>query len=961
MGLSAPVAGAQAPVTGGADQGGAVIIVLTDQHSTGRFAALNASREQVVQTDQAGVLAAVRAQGGTDVTQLISVNAIAAHLSAAGVSALRSNPAVARIQPDVRVPVLGVPQAAAGPKPVSPQICPADPAKPFLEPEALAVTHTETDDPNDPDQAANIATGKGVIVSIDGMNALAGNPNLIRPDGSHVVLDSPTPNADNGNDETYGDASVVAAQGVVTYDYSKELPYSGLPAGCTFRIKGLAPGASLVDPRNTDTPGTTNQGEFESAIIAGIDKAVVKLHANVISQSFGGFLAGGVNLLFPADDAAVAAGVTVVASSGDSGSSGTMVWPASDPSVIAVGATDTLRLRAQADGYSGWASNNMAALSSGGPAANDKVVDLVAPGDSSAVSCNPAAAAHGCPANTLTETFRGTSMSAPIVAGASADVIQAYADAHGGAKPSPALVKQLLTGTATDLGAPADQQGSGLLNTYAAVRAAQQEPGTTAAPSRSASLIPELSQVDISGPGGSHTTANVSLYNSGSTPAVVTGRFRELSRPAQIGPTVTENITAPAAGTPIPLQGSPAAAPISFTVPGGLAQFNADLIIPDPANKTDVGETLFDPLGRIAQISYSYNADFAGAGPAPNLQHVEVQHPMPGAWTAKFFWNANDVPLQAPPASPGSYRGSMSFHVTGQQDVFGAGTAPVVIPAHASVNVPLTVAFPAAPGDHPESVQFTGSNGAHLSLPVSRRTLIPSTGGSFTTTITGTVGRDLGQLSTYDVDVPAGKKDLDIAFHTADTSPDNTYTYYLVDPSGNIAALDATPSVTGKGTGAGDAYLSVPNPVAGRWEVDVQLDDAVSGKEFTQTVTGTLGFNQARVDDHGTLPNSARTKVGASRPIDVLVTNTTGVGRTFTLAPSGKDITSGAVTTGVYLPPGRSGLLTADLVPTAAAGTVVSGTLNVDSDTSPSASRLFYPPVTPVETIAALSYTYTVG
>jgi hypothetical protein len=642
------------------------------------------------------------------------VNAIAAHLSASGVSALESNPEVARIQPDVQVPILGVPQAPAGPKSVSPEICPTDPAKPFLEPEALSITHTETDDPNDPDQAANIATGKGVIVAIDGMNALAGNPNLIRPDGSHVVLDSPTPNADDGNDETYGDASVVAAQGVVTYDYSKELPYSGLPAGCTFRIKGLAPGASLVDPRNTDTPGTTANGELESAIIADIDNAVVKLHANVISQSFGGFLPGGVNLLFPADDAAVAAGVAVVASSGDSGSSGTMALPASDPHVIAVGATDTLRLRAQADGYSGWVSNNMAALSSGGPAANDKVVDLVAPGDSSAVSCNPAAADHGCPANTQTETFRGTSMSAPIVAGAAADVIQAYSDAHGGAKPSPVLVKQLLTGTATDLGAPADQQGSGLLNTYAAVRAAQQEPGTTASPSGSTSLIPAPSQVDITGQGWSHTTTDVSLYNSGSTPTTVTGQFRELSRPTQFGPTVTENITAPAPGTPIPLQGSPAAAPVSFAVPGGLAQFNADLIIPDPANNTDVGETLFDPRGRIAQISYSFNADFAGAGPSPNLQHVEVQNPMPGTWTAKFFWNANDVPLQAPPATPGSYRGSMSFHVTGQRDVLGPRTAPVTIPSHASANVPLTVALPAAPGDHPESVQ-TGREQLSLS------------------------------------------------------------------------------------------------------------------------------------------------------------------------------------------------------------------------------------------------------
>lgn len=54
-------------------------------------------------------------------------------------------------------------------------------------------------------------------------------------------------------------------------------------------------------------------------------------------------------------------------------------------------------------------------------------------------------------------------------------------------------------------------------------------------------------------------------------------------------------------------------------------------------------------------------------------------------------------------------------------------------PAHASVPVPLLVAFPASPGDHPESVQFavTSLHGGHTiaaatSVPVARRTLIPS-------------------------------------------------------------------------------------------------------------------------------------------------------------------------------------------------------------------------------------------
>ncbi|HEX3782252.1 MAG TPA: S8 family serine peptidase [Pseudonocardiaceae bacterium] len=955
----------------GASGGGAVIVVLRNQDTAGRFSALTTARAGAMASAQASVVGSLRAAGGTDVVQLVSVNAVAAQLSKDAVAALRTDPSVAEIVPDVQVPLLTSPDPKAGPVAVRPAICPTDPAKPFLEPEALSVTHTETDNPNDPDQAANIATGKGVIVSIDGMNDLAGNPNFIRQDGSHVVLDSPTPNADNGDDETYGDASSVAAQGTVTYDYSKELPFSGLPSGCTFRIKGIAPGASLVDPDNTDTPGTENaRTEAESRIIAGIDNAVVKLHANVISQSFGFNAIGGPNLLFQADDAAVAAGVTVVASSGDSGVSGTEALPAADPNVIGVGATDTLRLRAQADGYADWTSNNIAALSSGGAAANDKDVDLVAPGDSGESACNPAATDSGCPANTLTETFRGTSEAAPIVAGAAADVIQAYSDTHGGARPSPALVKQILTGTATDLGAPADQQGAGLVDVYAAVRAAQQEPGATSAvPASDAnSLIPNPSQLDVSGAGGMTSTQQVSLYNTGSTPAKVTGRFRELSAPQQIGSTVTEQVTAPAPSTKLGPEGSPAGKSVTFAVPRGLAQFNADLIIPDPTNSTDVGITLVDPKGRLSQISYSYNADFPGAAPAPNMQHVEIQSPVAGTWTAKFFWNAGDVDLQAPPAAPGSYRGTMSFRVTGQRDLVSKVTSAVTIAAHASASIPVPVTFPTAPGDHPESVQFTGSNGAHTSLPVALRTLLPSAGGRFSTLITSTVGRDLGQLSTYDIEVPAGKKDLDVSFHTEDASANNTYTYYLIDPSGNLVSVDSTPTNTVRGIGAGtplaDAFVTAVDPVAGRWEVDVQLDLTVSGKEFTQTVSGAVTYDTARVEDYGTLPTSTSTRIkaGSGSTVDVRVTNTTGIGRTFSLSSTAKDITGGAVSTGVYLPAGVSGLLTATLTPVDKAGTVASGVLSVDSNSSNPAtfgdgtSDPYY-----LQPIATLPYTYTVG
>ena len=211
--------------------------------------------------------------------------------------------------------------------------------------------HASNGDPRAPRMGNSIATGKGVIVANDGMNELAGNPNFTRPNGTHVIIDAPSYSADRGNAETYGDASSIAAQGTVTYQYSKALPFSSVPPGCTFSIKGDAPGASLVNLSEIDTPILAL-----SRVIAGIDRVVATVHADVISESFG---LNSVppssfgSLLAAADEAAVEAGVTVVESSGDSGASGTVIAASDDPQVIAAGAVDNFRLVAMNDGYPG--------------------------------------------------------------------------------------------------------------------------------------------------------------------------------------------------------------------------------------------------------------------------------------------------------------------------------------------------------------------------------------------------------------------------------------------------------------------------------------------------------------------------------------------------------------------------------------------------------------------------------
>ena len=101
----------------------------------------------------------------------------------------------------------------------------------------------------------------------------------------------------------------------------------------------------------------------------------------------------------------------------------------------------------------------------------------MAPGEDGWAICTPDAVRFsGCTdfkgAPSPIEDFGGTSEAAPFIAGGAALVIEAYKKTHNGVRPSPALVKQILTSTATDLGLPATQQGAGEMNTYRAVQLA---------------------------------------------------------------------------------------------------------------------------------------------------------------------------------------------------------------------------------------------------------------------------------------------------------------------------------------------------------------------------------------------------------------------------------------------------------------------------------------------------------
>ena len=905
------------------------------------------ARQAAATAMQAPLVAQLKQVNATSITSLSLLNAVAASMPASEARALSRTAGVKEVVPDGTI-IIGdatstastvaassvrksaLPSSAADGQ----QLCNASSSKPLVEPEALTSIHA--------DQASAIATGQGVIVGNVDADSLAGNPNLIRPDGQPVVIDAPNPTENRFSDEFNGDVSTIAAQGTVTYTYASQLPFSNLPATCTFRIVGDATGASLLTTGSFSN--TNSSGQIvapESQVIAGLQQAVTQ-GANVVSESYGFGALPGANddLLVPANDAMVAAGVVVVESAGDSGSSGTVEAPADDPNVIDVGGTNDLRLLAQADGYTkGWEDNNMTTLSSGGTAPNGAVVDLVAPGYLAL-----AAAGAGQVPPLPTEAFGGTSQSAPFVSGAAADVIQAYRDSHGGASPTPAQVKQILTSTATDIGAPADQQGAGLLNIDAAVLAARQLPGSTAARSAAPELVDTPTQLDVQGPGGSTVRTSVSLYNASSNTERLAGSYRVLGNESPLGRPVTENVSAPAAGAPVPAQGATAAAPVKFTVPRGVSVLDADMRWPDPTNSDDNILTfiLTDPAGTLAQLSYDYGAA-NGPNESPNIQHSTVEHPMAGTWTAQIVWADGRGHVQDAPNVPGPYTGTVTFQASGQDFTTFPATAPVTIPAHSSVSVPLSVALPFAPGDSPASVQFTGAGGLASSVPIARRTLIGSAGGLFTSTLTSSVSRGAGQIKTFYVNVPAGKRDLDVSFLTPDHAANDPVYFYLFSPADlapaitqagdvEVTATDTSPTPANP---TGRTSLIAADPQPGLWEIDIMQGSTTAGTEFSQTVIGALAYNRLAPVTEAGLPTSASTTIadGASVPVTVRVTNTTDHVGLFVLSPTGTDITGGNTTTALQLAPGATGTLTATLSPTAAAGTAESGTLSVIEST----------------------------
>jgi len=283
--------------------------------------------------------------------------------------------------------------------------------------------------------AGTVGSGVGVAIIDSGINA---DPNL-----AHITYtqDFTGATGKNTGQDQYGHGQYVA--GIVASSNP-----AALGANYTRFFIGMAPAANLINLRVLDANGSGS----DTNVIAAIETAIQlksTYNIRVINLSLGRpvFESYTLDPLCQAAEAAWRSGIVVVVAAGNDGRDnsfgttgyGTITAPGNDPYVITVGAMKTEATYGRTDDL-------VASYSSKGPTQVDHIVkpDLVAPGNrvvslaasgSTLATSNPGNVVlvsyyqntnggQGKKASTNFFTLSGTSMAAPVVSGAAADLIQ---------------------------------------------------------------------------------------------------------------------------------------------------------------------------------------------------------------------------------------------------------------------------------------------------------------------------------------------------------------------------------------------------------------------------------------------------------------------------------------------------------------------------------------------------------
>jgi hypothetical protein len=462
------------------------------------------------------------------------------------------------------------------------------------------------------------------------------------------------------------------------------------------------------------------------------------------------------------------------------------------------------------------------------------------------------------------------------VAGAAALVIQAYRSTHGGATPTPALVKEILLSTATDLGAPATEQGAGLLNSYKAVQLAESI-GTSAGSPKpvGSTLLKSVSQLHATGKPGTPEHWSVMVTNIGAQSQAVKLKGRSLGTDHNVrtGKVRLTDAKSPKFANYQGLRNNYAV--FHFSVPSGQNRLAASLAW--PGNRSDclqgacqtglnarVRLILIDPRGRLAAHSLPQ-------GPG-NFGTADVQHPLGGRWTGVIF---GDV------ASDGGTNGSVSWRVATERFASFGSVSPATLALQPGQSQTVTVAArtPRSPGDASGGVVISSVSGVNT-IPVTLRSLVDiARGGKFRGTLTGGNGRNngQGQAEYYEFGVGPGVHNIAATVSLANDSADPVGAY-LISPDGDALGYGENSVATGVDPSTGTVRFTAEksltayalNPVRGTWTLVVDFAEPVVGNEVSQPYTGSIRFNRAKASATG-LPGSTSTKLAAGKRVTVPV------------------------------------------------------------------------------------------
>jgi hypothetical protein len=895
------------------------VIVLLRDRSAG-LAGQSTARARAVRAEVGPLARSLRSHGAKHLTSGTTLPFVVASVSSAQKQALQSNPAVQAVFPDEVIPAprAEIPAEAESASPraarsSAPAAGPCGTArKPEADPEALGVIHAPAAMKLGFDGAGvSVAYIAGPIdTTIPDFQRNAKYASAASPAGSPMLTDvnfsgdpAGTPSGDDSG-EAFLDASSIGAQGNTVFNLNSFVGTAHpLPAGCDITITGTAPGASVTGLDVFSDKGLTTESNFIQAIQYAVSHGV-----KVLNESFGGnpFPDTALDATRIADDEAVAAGVTVVTSTGDSGVGSTVGSPATDPKLINAGASTTFRaykqltfggINATAPKASNgtWLDNNIATISSSGFSQNgDSTVDLVAPGDSNWALCSPNTTVYtACTTFFSTPTglqfTGGTSESAPLTAGAAADVIQAYAKTHDNVDPSPALVKQILMSTATDIKAPAEQQGAGLLNIGAAVKEAESVDLST---HRTGSLLLSPNQIDITHDPGTATSKRVSITNTGSKKVTVQLSTRTLTRKvASHSGSLCLNPSSAKISCGRPTKHSfkiwsgvtEVYQEETFSVPHTAKKesrlnFSANYPFTNQASLLHVA--LYDPKGAYAGYS-----DPQGES---NYANIQVTDPRPGTWTAVFFTEKGNKTSQGTVGTTGK--------IKWRADTWTFGNGGTVKPASLTIKpggsktATFRVRGPKQAGDVAQSIVLKSKYGTNT-IPVTVRALVKlgTKGGSFSGLLSGGNGRgNPAQMNTYAFNVPSGKHDLDVSATLADTK--DAVVAYLQDPEGETVASSSNVTLNSSGLKVQRTHTVAvykDNPQAGRWTFVLDWPPpVVSAKAFaelSEPFAGKVQFNQVKASSN--LPKGATLNPGQAYAFHVTVKNTAATPEAFFLDP----------------------------------------------------------------------------